>query len=239
MCGPSSALKAINTQIQSFTNQVTAEASTVFSGASSVFNTIVGALTNIVQGGPGQQGFSAGELSARNAAAVNAGAAENRNLKAAALSSAAAIGGGNVATPSGATEAIALGAEEKAASDTAGALNEIQSENYATGRDNFFKAERGLQEAPGVFATANQSNEVAGAQQKTAFSSQQEMDNQSNWAMNDIMKLGSAAISGFTGGMGAGFMKGFGGGGSSGGGSWSSSADDIGAVEDAQLNQQN
>lgn len=211
MCGPSAGTKAINAQIQSFSKQLTAQAGTIFGDASQVFNNIVGAMQGIVSGGPSQQGFSAAELSARNAAAVNAGAAEARNLKAAAASSVGAIGGGNVPTSSGTTQAMVLDAQAKAASDTAGALNEIQSEDYARGNENFFKAAADEGQAPSVFSTANQAAGVADESNKTAFQSQQEMDNESNWAMNDVMKLGSAAIQGFASG---GFKFGGGGGGS-------------------------
>jgi hypothetical protein len=207
MCGPSSGLKAINTQIQSFSNQVTSQASQIFQGASSVFNNIVGSLQGIVNGGPSQQGFSAGQLSAENAAAENAGATEARNLKGAAASSVGAIGGGNVATTSGATQDAVLSAEQKAASDTATAENQIQQADYAQGNENFWKAEQGEQGATQVFNPATTAAEAATGQQKTAFSSQQEMDNQSNWAMNDIMKLGTSAVSAFAGGLGGGAAK--------------------------------
>jgi hypothetical protein len=193
MCGPSSALKAVNSQIQNFSNQVTSQSSQIFQGASTVFNNIVGSLQGIVNGGPSQQGFSAGQLSAENAAAVNAGATEARNLKGATSSSIASIGGGNTVTNAGEQQNELLGANEKAATDTATAENNIQQADYAQGNENFFKAEQGEEGATNVFNPATSAAGEASSQQKEAFSSQQEMDNQSNWAMNDIMKLGSAA----------------------------------------------
>src|SRR5579859_5645272 len=103
MCGPSDAMKNLNANIQDFAKQVKSEAGDIFGDASTVFNNIMSAVTGIVSGGPSQFGYSQNELSAKNAAAVNAGAAEARDLKAAAGTSAAAIGGGNVALPAGAT----------------------------------------------------------------------------------------------------------------------------------------
>lgn len=210
MCGPSSGLKAINKQIQDFSKQAMAQNSTIFGDDSQVFNSIMGAMDKIVKGGPSQQGFSAAELSARNAAAVQAGATEARNLKAAAASAAGAIGGGNVVTPSGTTAAAVLNAENIAASDTATAENAIQQENYATGRDNFFKSATIEEQAPSVFSTANQSGDVVNSANKTAFQSQQEVDQASNWAMNDITKLGTAAVGGFAQGAGMGLTGGAG-----------------------------
>lgn len=198
MCGPSAGTKAINAQIQGFSKQLQAQAGTIFGDASSVFNNITNAMQGIVNGGPSQQGMSAAELSSRNAAAVNAGAAEARNLKAAAASSVGAIGGGNTVTSSGTTQAAVLNAQAKAASDTANMENEIQSENYGIGRENFFKAAGTEENAMSGFSQANQAGSVADEGNKTAFQSQQEMDQQSNWAMNDVMKLGSAAVQGLT-----------------------------------------
>ena len=107
MCGPSSALKAINTSIQDFAGQVKDEAGQIFGDASQVFNTVMNSVKGIIAGGPSQFGYSQGEFSAKNAAAVNAGGAEARNLKAAAASSAAAVGGATTTTisPLGAASA--------------------------------------------------------------------------------------------------------------------------------------
>lgn len=201
MCGPSSALKAINTSIQDFASTAKSEAGDIYKDASSVFRTIMDSVSGILSGGPSQYGYSAGEQSAKTAAAVNAGAAEARNLKAAAATTGAAIGGGNIALPSGAVTGAVLGAEQKAASDTAGALNQITQEGFATGRDNFFKAQEVAEKAPSVFSTSVEANKGVSEAQKTAMESQQNIDTQSNWAMNDIMKLGTGAITGWaTGG---------------------------------------
>lgn len=200
MCGPSSALKAVNNQIQNFATTVKDEAGTIFGAANSVFNKITGALDGIVKGGPGQNGWSATENAARTAQTVQAGAAEARNLKGAAASSVAAIGGGNTVTPAGSTQQIVQNADIQAASDTAAGLNQNQIVNAEAGRDEFNKAIQAEQQSTQVFNPATAANQTVDSANKTAFQSQQEMDNQSNWAMNDIMKLGSAAISGWASG---------------------------------------
>jgi hypothetical protein len=200
MCGPSSALKAINSSIQDFAGKVKDEAGEIFGDASQVFNTVMNSVKGIVSGGPSQFGYSQGEYSAKTAAAVNAGAAEARNLKGAAASSAAAVGGGNVATPAGATQATVLSADQKAAADTASAENAIVQEGYAKGYDEWKTGLDAAEKAPNVFATANEANSNVTKAQHEAETSQTNIDSMSNWAMNDIMKLGTAAVSGLTSG---------------------------------------
>lgn len=231
MCGPSSALKTINTQMQNFASTVKDEASTIFGDANQVFNKITGALDGIISGGPGQNGWSATENNARTAATIQAGATEARNLKAVAASGAASIGGGNTVAPAGSTQDMVMGAEEKAAADTAAGLNTNAIANAEAGRDEFNKAINAEEGATQVFNPATSANQEVGAAQKDAFQSQQEIDNQSNWAMNDIMKLGTTAVGAFAGGLSGGIGKGLaanmfpgsGGGNSSSGGGNSSS----------------
>lgn len=200
MCGPSSALKAINSSIQDFAGKVKDEAGQIFGDASKVFNDVMNSVTGIVKGGPSQFGYSAGEFSAKNAAAVNAGAAEARNLKGAAASAAAAVGGGNTVTPAGITQATVLSADQKAAADTAAAENQILQEGFAKGYDEWKTGLETELKAPNVFSVANEANSNVTKAQHEAETSQQNIDAQSNWAMNDIMKLGTSAISGLTSG---------------------------------------
>lgn len=211
MCGPSSALKAINANIQDFAKTVQSEAGDIFADASSVFHKIMGGIDGILTGGPSQFGESAGELSATNAAIMEAGAAEARNLKGAAAATVGAIGGGNVVAPAGATQATVLSAEQKAAEDTATAKNLNLQRGFEIGRENFQNAEKVALNAPSVFNPATEANRNVSDAQKNAMTSQQNIDTQSNWAMNDVMKLGTAAVSGFASG---GFkLPSFGGGG--------------------------
>jgi len=208
MCGPSAAMKSINNQIQQFATQAKTEASAVFDASSEVFHNIMDSVTGIVKGGPSQYGYSAGEQSAKVAAAVNAGAAEARNLRGAAATSAAAVGGGNVVAPAGATQAAVLSADQKAAADTAAAQNQIVQQGFEKGERNYDTALKAMESAPDVFNASTNANRGVTEAQHEAETSQQNIDTQSNWAMNDIMKLGEAGISGFTSGLGSG---GFGG----------------------------
>jgi hypothetical protein len=197
-CGPSSALKAVNQQIQGLATQVQGEGTTIFGDANQVFNKVTGALNGIIAGGPGQNGWSASENAARTAQTVQAGAAEARNLKGAAASSVAAIGGGNTVAPAGSTQAIVQNADIQAASDTAAGLNQNQIANAEAGRSEFNAAIQGEENATQSFNPASTANQTSISANQSAFQSQQEMDNQSNWAMNDIMKLGVAGAQGFS-----------------------------------------
>jgi hypothetical protein len=199
-CGPSSALKAVNQNIQNFATTVQSEAGTVFGDANQVFNKITGALSGIIAGGPGQNGWSASQNAARTAATVQAGAAEARNLKGAAASSVAAIGGGNTVAPAGSTQQIVQNADIQAASDTAAGLNQNQIANAQAGQQEFNSAISAEEQAPSVFSASTAANQGVNSANQSAFQSQSQMDTQSNWAMNDVMKLGSSALGGWAAG---------------------------------------
>jgi hypothetical protein len=202
MCGPSSAMKDINTKIQSLATQMSSEAKTVFSTASSTVDKILGSVSGIIAGGPSQAGFSQTELNAKNATAINAGAAEARNLKAAAGSSIASIGGGNTVMPSGTTADIELSASQKAAEDTANAENKIQQESYQRGNDNYWKGIDTAGRAPEILGVSKGFNESAMAGEHEAATSQQHIDTQNNWWKDELMKAGTAAAGMATGGFG-------------------------------------
>lgn len=204
MCGPSKAMKDINSGIQQFATQVKSEAGDIFSASSDVFHKIMGSVEGILKGGPSQYGFSAGEDSNRRAQAVQQSANEARILKGSAAASAAAVGGGNVVAPAGSTQAAVLSADQKAAADNAMVQSEITNEGYAKGERSFDTALKATQDAPSVFNASTAANQGVTAAQTEAATSQQNIDTQSNWAMNDIMKLGEAGISGFTSGLGSG-----------------------------------
>ena len=142
------------------------------------------------------------------AQAVNAGATEARNLKGAAASAVGAIGGGNVVTPAGVQQATIMSAEQKAAADTAAAENQIETQGYEVGRENYNTALGAEEKAPGVFEASTAANAGVTKAQEAAATSQQNIDTTSNWAMNDVMKLGTSAISGFASGGFGGIFKG-------------------------------
>jgi hypothetical protein len=216
-------MQNINDQVQTFSQKVTNQAGTVFANANSVFNNIMGTVKGIVAGGPSQTGFSATENATRQAANVENAGTMARNEKAAAGSAVAAIGGGNTVTPSGTTAAAVTNAETAAAATQAKGENEIESENWETGRQNFGKALGAEQSAPSVFGVANEFNNEAGNEQQIAEKSQQNIDTQKSWGKSLLLKTGTSLLQGpqmpSMGGGGGSSMPKAGGGGDSSGGS--------------------
>jgi hypothetical protein len=198
MCGPSSQAKNLNNMVQNFTKQVTAEAGTVFTDAQSVFNNIVNSVQSIINGGPSQAGFSQNEVNAKTAAAVQAGGTMARNLRGATAAAAGAIGGGNTVAPSGSVQSAINEANIAAAEQTANAKNQIVQENFATGRENFWNAEKMEESAPSVMSTADSYNKTAGNQLTEAQKSQQAIDTANNWWKTDLMNIGMSAAKTFT-----------------------------------------
>jgi hypothetical protein len=188
MCGPSTQLQGINSQIQDFTSSISKEADTVFGGAESVFNNIIGAVQGIVNGGPKQMGFSSTELNARNATAKQAGATATRNLEAAGETSR-----GTEVTAPGTSQELQQTSERAGESLAAQGIAENKIEDATVGRENYDAAVSAEQNAPNVLGVANQFNQTEGAQQERAASSQQNIDTQKSWWKDPAMKVGAAA----------------------------------------------
>jgi hypothetical protein len=123
------------------------QAGKVFGAADKTFNTISNAMTSIVNRGESQFGFSNGEFTAMNAATVNAGAAEQRNLRGQAAASGQPVN----------TAAI----DQKVAGDTASAENATVQAGYAQGNKNFFAASKDLGAAPDIYGVADKFNSNA------------------------------------------------------------------------------
>jgi hypothetical protein len=204
-CGQSSSLKALNTQVQGLLTSSVSEATAVFGAASSVFNSITNSTMGIVNAGPSQAGFSAAELNAKNAAAVESGATTERNLAGAAGTSAAAIGGGNAVTPAGGVQASVLAAKTAAAEQTATAENQIQTEDYAQGNANYNNALGAELKAPSVFDASTGAENAAVGAAGAATKVQTEMDSQS--ASSFWKNAALSAIGGVTGMATSGLMK--------------------------------
>lgn len=188
MCGPSNALQGINSQIQDFTTNISKESDTVFGGAESVFNNIMGATQSIVNGGPKQSGFSSAELNSRNATATTAGATATRNLRAAGETST-----GTAPTAPGTNQELQLSAERAGESLAAQGIAENKIEDATVGRENYEAAESAEHDAPNVLGVANQFSQTEGAQQERAASSQQNIDTQKSWWKDPAMKGAAAA----------------------------------------------
>ena len=194
-CGASSGLKAAASTAQAIASNAASEATTVFGASSTVFNNLIGGLQRIVTGGPSQQGMSAGEFNASQAAITQNTAALARNLKGAAGSAAAAIGGGNTVTPAGGTEASLLAADTTAAEQGATAQNQLVQQNYDIGRQNYNQAVGEEMQLPNVFGTSTGATNAATGAQGANLTAQQAVNTENNWWQPMV----TAAIGGVSG----------------------------------------
>jgi hypothetical protein len=201
MCGPSSAEKALNSNIQSFASTVESQAKQVFGDVSGLFNSVTASLGKIVAAGPGQQGWGAAETSAVNSQIVNNAATSARNEKSAVGNAVSAIGGGNTVSPSGLATAVNLQTNQAVEATKSQQEEQATVANYQEGNQNYFKAINGEEAAPNMFNAATSATNAASDANKEAVSSQQMIDSQSNWwqpllaaGIGAAGSLGAAAI---------------------------------------------
>lgn len=154
--------KDLTSKIVGLANTMTSQAGKVFGAADKTFNTISDAMTSIVNRGESQFGFSNGQFTAMNAAAVNAGATEKRNLTAQAATSGQPFNAAKI--------------DQDVANKTATAENQIVQEGYEQGNKNFFTAAGDLAKAPSVYQTADEFNKTAMSGLGTAKTAQENRD---------------------------------------------------------------
>jgi len=211
MCGASGQQKDIGASQQTFMNQLQSQAGQVFGASSTVFQNLLNTFTPTVQAGPNQQGFSPAELAVRNSQAITNAGTAYKNAKAALGENNAATGGGNTGLPSGAAATEATELANAGANNTANQLNQIQEENYATGRQNYDTAVSGLAQAPNVFGAATSAAGAANNAGEAAANTANQISQQNNSWMSAV----GGILGGVAGAATGGLVKGFGGGGSS------------------------
>ena len=201
-CGSTAAQNQIQSSQISFMNQLQSQAATVFGNASQVFSGLMSTFAPIVAAGPNQQGFSPALLSSLNSQAITETGQAYKNAKAAVGDQEAAVGGGNLALPSGAEIGSADYLASQAANQTSSELQQITQENYATGRQNYEQAVAGEEGATNVFGAAagagNAATNAGNAASNTANSIAQENN---SWI---------SAVTGLAGSLGGAFLGGFG-----------------------------
>jgi hypothetical protein len=161
MCGATSGQKAVAGQQQGIFQTITNQAQQVFGAASKVFNDLVSTFSPIVQAGPNQEGLSPAAKAAMQSKAITTVGNQYKNASQAVKEANAAMGGGNMALPSGAEIGSNVTLAGAAAGETAKELNDIEETNYQIGHQNWVTATRGLAEAPGVFAPAMSASGLA------------------------------------------------------------------------------
>jgi len=162
--GPSSAMTALNNQVQDFSKYMTSQAKTEGIDATKVFQSLMTPLSRIVQGGPQQAGWSNAQTSAYNAQAVQRGAAAARDM--------GAFGNNNP----GSQTAAMLQAKQKAEEGVSDTLAAGTIASAKAGQEEFNTAVGEEKALPGVFGTANEANAQAGSEQTNAMKSQQNID---------------------------------------------------------------
>jgi hypothetical protein len=202
MCGSASAAQnSLSTDTGNFYRELHGAYNEQFGKFSGILSNLHDAWTPILNGGIGQQGFTADERAARNSSAINSTASNYQHASQAVNEQLAARGGGNVALPTGSVDAINAGIATNAAQDLSSKQNEIVREDYATGRQNFLNAAGALsgvagQENPLGFAGA------AGSEGDQAFKQATQINQENNSWKNDLIGgltgiAGSFATGGF------------------------------------------
>lgn len=194
-CGTHGAEKAAANDQSAFTKSMLSQASTVFGADNGVFNTMKNAYSQLLAAGPSQQGFSAAQQSAMNAAAITRGALDTRTIAGAVGNRQAAFGGGNIPVgASGTGVAETAGVREAVAARTSSELNQIQQENYAQGNKNWQIAGAGLREAPGVFSNLSGVDAAAQTGLDKNMANAQAADAASNWWVKPVTGLVAGGV---------------------------------------------
>ena len=174
MClGPSQGLTQAGTAQASAYTVATQQAATEFGAGDKAFNDVMSAMTPILEAGPGQMGETAPQASNINAQTIDTTAAAYKNAAAAVKESIGAQGGGNVVLPTGANLGTEEALAEAGAQQESSALqtNLIQNENL--GNQNWKTATGAIQNAPGMFGTANTATGDVTSSGKEALAGQQ------------------------------------------------------------------
>jgi hypothetical protein len=202
MCSASSQQKSAADKLNTLTGSIMGQVSQVFGSDQSVFNNLMSANQGIVQGGPGQQGFTQAEVNAMNSQVINNNAAQFKNVAGVAKTAQSVGGGGNTALASGANTAQNEGIAEAAAANTAAGLNQVTQADYATGRQNFWEAQKGEQAAGQSFNNLPGIDTAATGAANQNLQAQTQIGNAANWWQKPVMGLVGAGLNLASGGVG-------------------------------------
>jgi hypothetical protein len=167
MCGPSGAEKSLAAQSASFASLLQSNYSSLFGNQMDTLQAINKSLSPILAAGPNQQGMSAQELAAQNTAAINNAAAAARNARQSVANYGA--GRGNASgLVSGVQKQLQGEVASASANQLATAQNQITQQNYALGRENYWRAAGGMQALGNAFSPNAAASASIGAN-KNAF----------------------------------------------------------------------
>lgn len=194
-CGASSQQTNTYNQQQQLSSQILQQGQQVFGDSSKVFSDLVSSLAPIVAAGPSQEGFSQAEKSALNSQAITNAGVAYKNAKEATGNAIAAQGGGNDSgVSSGANAGIEAKLASSASQNTADQLNQINLNDYATGRENYNNAVNDLTNSTNVYnAATNLDNSATGALNGQANTANEIASQNNSWVQSVTGALGGIA----------------------------------------------
>jgi len=213
MCGATGQQEQIASSQQGFMSQLQGAFGQNFGEQSDILKNLTSSLTPIAEAGPGQQGYTPTESAALNTEAIDSVGENYAHAAQAEGNRAAAAGGGNEFTPSGAQTAEQGRIATAASQQLSGEQQANTVNNYNTGRSNYYSAIQGL----GGVASGLNPEGLAGGANTAGGEAATDANNvaQANaaplqMAAGLIGGLGSAALGGdlFSGGGGGGSQSG-------------------------------
>jgi hypothetical protein len=203
-CGATASQVAIGKSQQALMDQLTDQSKDIFGSSSTVFNDLLNTFAPTVAAGPNQRGFSATEKSSLDSSAITNTGEAYTHASRAAKEAEAAVGGGNTYLPGGADIGINTSVANEGAKQTASALNQIDQADFATGRQNYENAVKGIESAPSVFNPATEGGSAATNSGEAAAKTANDIATQDNsWVTAVTGALGGIVGDVATGGMSA------------------------------------
>lgn len=191
MCGATSAQEQLQSSQISYYNTMTAQAEQEFGQASQIFKDLTSTFEPILAAGPGQTGFSEGEVNNLNSQAATSQGQSYATAEQAVNRQLAAGGAG---LPSGVATKIRTGLAGSSAQNLSTEQQQIQQANYAQGYSNWQQAAGALAGSTGVYNPATSASGAATSAGSAASTTANEIAQEdSSW-----MSLVGGALGGVT-----------------------------------------
>lgn len=202
LCGATSGQKEIGAQQKSVFNQIVEKAGSLFRQGDQVFGDLINAYAPIVAAGPNQEGFDAQTMAALDSNVITQNGVAYRNASTAAKEAQAAVGGGNMALPSGASIGRNASIANAAAANTSNQLTDIRLKSKELGRQNFWAAAPILAGATKVYDPSIDAYKTGVGAGQAAADTQNQIAQAGNAWMGAVGGILGGAASGIvTGGM--------------------------------------
>lgn len=192
MCGGTAAQNNLEAAQASYYTTLQNQASAEFGQSSKIFQDLTSTFEPILKAGPGQEGFSPGELNVLNSQAATGQGQAYSTASQAVNSQLAATGAG---LPSGVAARIKTGLANSSAQTLSGEQLGIKQADYQQGYNNWQMAAGALSGAPSVYGTSvGASNAATGAGSAASTTADEIAQESSQW-----MSLVGGALGGATG----------------------------------------